>query len=825
MQLKGRSYLLSLMAASMGLLSPAYASGFLMIDPVVGVRPAIGIAPPNFTPIFPHRPGPHPIVRPNPPLLKGSVSAGLHLKDQSVKVTVIDQVARTYIKQVFSNDTDQNLAGTYLFPLPDDTTFSSFSLHIDGKTVEGKILAADEARSQYEEIVRRLVDPGLLEYADYKTVRARIFPIPAHGTKTVELEYTQLLKAQDGLIKYHFPLKTEGEQLPSEEIKIDLSLSGKQPIRGIWSPSHHISVDRDGDKAAKVAFKENNALPDKDFVLYYNLSDKAMAANLLTNKNESEQGYFLLTITPPQIAQKTIAKDIVLVADTSGSMAGEKMDQSKGALKYVINSLNAEDHFNVVSFASDVDSFKSSLVQATPENKKAALKFVDELEARGGTNISAALNAASTLLGSNSARPAFLCLMTDGQPSEGETDIGKLVKNSVKRDNVRVFDFGVGYDVNTQLLSKLAESHHGTSQYVEPNESIETAVSAFYDKVKSPVLTDASIKIDGVETKNVYPKDVRDIFAGSQVMLMGRYNDTGKATVKLTGNVNGLKKEYLFNVAFPKSEPSNTYLPRLWAMRRIGYLSDLAKDNNNPKEEVDEIVELSKKYGIITAYTSFLVTDPNELNAHGRPVSALAAAPGAIGGMSGSAGNFGTLNNVRRGGGAVAPQGGARWYSAPNVFRMEQPNMPRQLAVDSLKKASRSSLQGATNGVMMQALPPSAGPLDARLSVGQQAVQMEKANNSLKDAFAVANEPTAAGAMIKSIEDKTFYLQNGVWTEGGLKDAEVKNAKKISFASAEYFDLLKKHPQLAKYLAVGQSVTLRFNGAILKIVPADQKTS
>src|SRR5262249_37412816 len=153
-----------------------------------------------------------------------------HMQSESIKVDISDQVAKTYICQTFMNDTDRNLAGTYLFPLPDDTTFSSFSLHIDGKPVEGQILEANAARQQYEEIVRRMVDPGLLEYADYKTVRARIFPIPAHGTKKVELEYTQVLRAENGLLKYSFPLKAQGEAAPVDEVKIDLKLSSKQGL-------------------------------------------------------------------------------------------------------------------------------------------------------------------------------------------------------------------------------------------------------------------------------------------------------------------------------------------------------------------------------------------------------------------------------------------------------------------------------------------------------------------------------------------------------------------------------------------------------------------
>ena len=614
----------ALSLASTLLIAPmSLASGFIVVDsavtPAVGfgfmmpVRPPGVIVHPIGHPVV-HPPG-HP-VQPPPlsprPILKGGVSFGLHMQAEDIKVEINDQVAKTYITQTFMNDTDQILAGTYLFPLPEDTTFSSFSLHIDGKPVEGKILEAQEARQQYEAIVRSMVDPGLLEYADYKTVRARIFPIPAHGTKKVELEYTQVLKAENGMLKYRFPLKAEGESAPVDEVNINAKLSSKQGLRTIWSPTHTITTSRSDNNQAKVSMNSHETIPDKDFLLYYSVSNKDLAANLLTHKNEGEDGYFLLTLTPPVKGNQVLAKDVVLVADTSGSMQGDKIVQAKKALKYIVNALNPEDRFSVVQFNTDVDSFKDKLVQATPENKKAAESFIDDLEARGGTNISDALHTGTSILADNSERPAYLVMMTDGEPTVGETNSADLIKSVKSKRDIRLFDFGVGYDVNTKLLNKLAEDHHGTAQYVEPSENLETALSAFYQKIKSPVLTNVALSYEGVQVKDFYPREVKDIFAGSQVLLIGKYKNGGKATLNLTGKVNGVQKAYSFPLTFETAETGHSYLPRLWAMRRIGHLTDVAQENGNNREVVDEIVALSKKHGIITNYTSFLVTDPSE---------------------------------------------------------------------------------------------------------------------------------------------------------------------------------------------------------------------
>lgn len=604
-------------ATSLFMAPAAQATGFIFVDPAfhAPVAPVTPLVTPGITPIRPGRPGttPAPVTR---PVLHGSVSSGLHLEDQDITVELNDHVAKTYIKQTFKNDTDRDLAGTYLFPLPEDATFSSFALHIDGKPIEGQILAAAEARQQYETIVRSMVDPGLLEYADYKTVRARIFPIPKHGTKTVELEYTQLIKADGGMFKYRFPLKSANSDAVNNT-KISMKLASKNGLRTIWSPTHVISTNREGDNKAKIGLETQGEVAEKDFLLFYTVSDKELAASLLTHRVNDENGYFLMALNPPLKAKTVVNKDVVLVADSSGSMRGEKMNQARAALKYFVESLNDGDRFSLVDFNTDAEAFAPHLLEATAENKKKALSFIEDLEARGGTNISDAISVGSGILNEkpDAARPAYLVLMTDGQPTVGVTDSAKLIEGVKSARDIRLFDFGVGYDVNTQLLNKLAAQHHGTSQYVDPDESLETALSNFYDKIKSPVLSDVQIAYDGIDVKDIYPRDVKDMFAGTQVLLLGRYKGGADATVKLTGKENGVPRAYSFPMAFATSEAGHSYLPRMWAMRRIGHLTEVAQANDDNKEVVDEIVELSKRHGIISAYTSFLATDPNEGNA------------------------------------------------------------------------------------------------------------------------------------------------------------------------------------------------------------------
>ncbi len=804
------------MAASCCISQPANATGWIVIDPIAGggpvVMPPVTVTTPGVRPgITPIRPGSR-TPRPSTITLQGHVSVGLHLQAAAVKVEIKDQIAKTYITQTFSNDSDRNLAGTYLFPLPDDTTFSSFSLHIDGKPVEGKILEASVARQEYESIVRRMVDPGLLEYADSKTVRARIFPIPAHGTKKVELEYTQILKAENGLLKYRFPLKAGVEDSPADEIKVDVKIASAQGLRTIWSPTHTVKTTRADNLNAKISMSEKDTLPDKDFLLYYSVSNNELAANLITHKAEDEDGYFLMTLSPPMQSKAIIGKDVVLVADTSGSMQGAKMEENKRALKYVVNALHPTDRFGLVEFNTDAETFKNNLVPATPENKKAACEFIDDLSARGGTNIGEAISIGKTLLAEENSRPAYMIFMTDGEPTVGERDSEKLISLANSKKDIRVFDFGVGYDVNTKLLNKLAESHHGTSQYVEPNENIEHALASFYDKIKSPVLSDVKIAYEGIEVKNTYPREVKDIFAGSQVLLLGRYKKGGSAKINLTGTVGGASKNYSFPLTFSPSQAGNSHLVKLWAMRRIGYLTEVAHSNQENREVIDEIVALSKQHGIISEYTSYLVTDPSE---NGR----LAMQPVRGGVVPRPEASRSRIASIARPGASPAWNrsirstrdaeygSAASGLAAPPALAGAS-NGTVGMNAAMLKKSNRMQLQ-----IIADESPAVYDRRDAPVS-GKLAVIAAKERNNLKNSM-IADKGLLSKDS-KTVDDKTFYFSGGTWTDSSCNSSSKPIV--IVFGSKEYFELLKNQPGIAKYLSVGKQVLLSFKGNVYKVV-------
>ncbi|MBI1928427.1 VWA domain-containing protein [Candidatus Poribacteria bacterium] len=544
----------------------------------------------------------------------------LTIERHHVTITIDNQLATTKIDQIFANKNRFQLEGTYLFPLPDDAAVSDFAMYIDGERVKGELLPKEKARQIYEGIVRRSRDPALLEYIGRRAFQARVFPIPANGEKRIQLEYSQVINMDAGLAKYSYPLRTDQfTNQPVQSLAISMTLESKRAIKTLYSPSHDVEIVRKGDHRATIGYEGKNVKPERDFVCYYSLSDKDFGIDLLAHRgDEDEDGYFMLLVSPKYETPKSeiIDKDFIFVLDRSGSMRGEKLKQAKEALRFCVNNLNEGDRFNIVLFSTEVETFSDALVDAKQGREK-ALAFINRIENLGGTNINDALLTAFKDK-PDLKRPRIIIFLTDGMPTVGETDVGKIIKNvaAANDGHLRLFVFGVGYDVNTQLLDKLAEENRGTRQYVEPGENLEVAVSSFYAKVSEPVLVNLALDTGAIKTKELYPRKLPDLFRGAQLILLGRYQDAGDTQLKLTGEVSGKVQKFSQKASFPKREREHEFLPRLWAQRKVAYLVDEVRLNGENQELIDEIVRLSKKYGIMTPYTSFLVQEDN------RPVAA-----------------------------------------------------------------------------------------------------------------------------------------------------------------------------------------------------------
>jgi Ca-activated chloride channel family protein len=383
-----------------------------------------------------------------------------------------------------------------------------------------------------------------------------------------------------------------------------------------------------------IGYEEDFVLPDQDFDLIYSFSKEEIGLNLLTYPDlsgmngTSREGYFLLMAAPSVESNQIVPRDIILVLDTSGSMEGEKLSQAKEASKYVLSHLNQEDRFNVVAFSTGIKRFAHNLQPASRASE--AILWIDRMSALGGTNINLALLEAlslrSDLVDGGRGRPMVVLFLTDGLPTEGITDIQQIIANiqAIASSSVRLFTFGVGDDVNTVLLDTLAADNRGLSSYVRPQERIDEEVSILYAKIKTPVLTDLVLDFGGILVDEIYPPDIPDLFLGTQLLLTGRYRlpagNSGQTKIELSGYVNDDKKSFVYEADFVPDDmagKSTSYIPRLWATRKIGYLLSQIRLRGENQEWVDAIVQLSIQYGVITPYTSFLIEESDFLTEEG----------------------------------------------------------------------------------------------------------------------------------------------------------------------------------------------------------------
>jgi Ca-activated chloride channel family protein len=532
----------------------------------------------------------------------------LTVRSHRVDVTIGDGVATTRIDQVFHNPNDWAAEGTYIFPVPPGATISGFTMTIDGEPVEARLLDAGEARRVYDDIVRKLRDPALLEFTGEGAIQASVFPIPPGEDRQVEIEYDEIIPAEEGLSRYRYPLNTERfSAQPLEQASIRVEVETREPLRAVYSPTHDIAVDRPDDFHFTAGYEASDVRPDTDFELYWSVSSDAVGASVVSYRDPSGQGYFLL-LAAPGIEQETgiVAKDVIVVLDTSGSMEGEKIAQAKEALAYVLDHLNPDDRFTIVEFSTGAREYSRGLLPASEAGDAAS--WVDNLQATGGTDINLALLSALDMV--EPGRPAMLLFLTDGLPTEGEVDTSRILRNvtDASPENVRLFAFGVGDDVDAILLDSLSSAHHGRTTYVRPGEALNEAVSTFYAGITAPVLASVAIDVSGVTVSDLYPAPVPDLFAGSQLVALGRYDEGGSATLTLSGEVNGKERAYTYPVTFANAGGNNV-LPRLWATRKIGYLLNQIRLHGENPELVDAIVDLSLEFGIVTPYTSYLITE------------------------------------------------------------------------------------------------------------------------------------------------------------------------------------------------------------------------
>lgn len=733
--------------------------------------------PPIVHPHHPPRPWP-------PPPPRVYHFAPLEVVFHHVNVKITGQVARTDIDQEFYNPNNQRLEGTYLFPVPKGAQLDKFSMDIDGKQVEAELLPADKARKIYEDIVRKMKDPALLEYVDRDTFKVRIFPIEPRAPKRIKLSYTQLLKADDGLVGYTYPLNTEKySSAPIKSVSVKIELDAKRPLRAVYSPSHTVEIKRQGATAAIIGFEAKDVKPDTDFQVFWSHADKDIGVSLLTYKEADDDGYFLLLAAPgaeTKPGAQVMPKDVAIVLDTSGSMAGNKLVQAKKALQFCVENLNDGDRFEIIRFSTEVEPLFDKLVPATADNRKKANEFIKDLKPIGGTAIEEALVKAIRSRPDKTDRPYVIIFLTDGQPTIGNTKEEDILAAVKKTDpgKTRVFCFGIGTDVNARLLDRITEQTRAVSQYVLPDEDIEVKVSNFYTKIKEPVLADPSLTITGdIKISKLYPSPLPDLFRGDQVVVVGRYSGSGAAAAVIEGQMTGQSKKFAFDVKFGGDNREHEFIPRLWATRRIGFLLDEIRLRGENKELRDEVTDLARTFGIVTPYTAYLIVEDE----------AKRNVPVAMRTMQS--------------------------FDADTVARREAGRAWNEMNV---AKAGEGAVGGARgSGALRQA--------------DQPAASMMAPHTDAWSGFSVATGATPEGRQAaervqrytqqsRFVRGRTFFQNGEQWIDAEVQSRLTARRVQVKFDSDEYYALLAKHPDAAAWLSVGRNVQLFLDDAVYEVI-------
>ncbi len=764
--------------------------------------------------------------------LLGTASAqDVRTKDLTARVGIQDGVATTTITQVLVNDSALQAEATWILPLGEGAVADQFKMTANGVEMASEVLGADQARSVYEGIVRAKRDPALLEYFGKGCLRARVFPIPAKGSVSVNVRFRQVLPRTGALFEWRLPVRVIGVAgRAPDSIVLDLELSSRNRIGNVFSPSHDVHVVQKDDHHARASFEGSPArLENGEPALFYGLAEGEFGLDLLSHWKKGEQeGTFLMLVSPRRDwdEERILSKAITFVVDVSGSMAGKKIEQAKGALRYFLGSLRPADRFQVIAFSTDVQPFFAGLVEATGENLAQAQAKIERLEALGGTNISDSLHAALGSAVPEGAVP-ILVFLTDGLPTLGERT-PQCILQRVRQENAakaRIFVFGVGSDVDTVLLDSLAAESGGARDYVREEEDIEIKTGALFTKLSHPVLSEVELAVEGIELSQLAPKKLPDLFRGDRLVFCGRYAGSGPRAIRLSGAVNGAKRTYAYEGTFAgEGGETSDFVPALWAERRVAYLLDEIRRNGSAPELVAEIERLGREYHVVTPYTSHLIVEEGlRLGFYRGPSDG--APPWPVGG-----GGFGArysgpaspgtpsaeeLDQLRALGyvGDSAPSGSDSFFMgrgaakdtdqarlAVVVERLREAGvLPRDAAPEELKRLTDEVARELRESEVLRmgfAEKTGAAAVDTSVYLSRLMAGEARTQDQLLALFS------------RRVKDKVFFLRDGVWTDRAFDPAKFPAPTVVEAYSNAYFDLLRVRPELAPYFAFSPRIVV-----------------
>ncbi|MCP3915224.1 MAG: VWA domain-containing protein [bacterium] len=566
--------------------------------------------------------------------------APISIERVTASVEILEQAARTTLDVHLHNMSAHRAEAVVLLPVPAHAAITGVDFQGTASEPTARLLPRDEARRTYDDIVRRVKDPALLEFAGYNLVRSSVFPVEGQSRQRVRITYEHVLTADGERVDYVLPRSESlAVQVPWD---VSVKLRTKSKVSMVYSPTHDLETLARDVHGARVRIAASSSRNPGPFRLSYLLDKGGVTASLLAYPDpEVGGGYFLLMAGPPSDVRRSqrLLRDVTVVLDRSGSMAGPQMDQLKATASQILEGLDDGEAFNIIDYSSQVASFAARSVIKNRETTLQARAYVNSIKPSGGTNIHDAILEALR----QEPRPGMLPIVlfvTDGLPTVGRTSEVEI-RERVEKGNPhgkRVFTFGVGNDVNVPLLDRLSDVTRATSTYVLPGEDVEVKVAQVFRRLYGPVLADltlGALDAGGVPStrivRELMPGHLPDLFEGDQLVVLGQYRKNEPLDFRLKGNFLGETRTFAFRFELGGATTRNAFVPRLWATRKIAFLVDqirqagaaatgqpLAVGHNifsDPRlrELSQEILRLSTKFGVLSEYTAFLATEGTDL--------------------------------------------------------------------------------------------------------------------------------------------------------------------------------------------------------------------
>lgn len=713
--------------------------------------------PPPWPPHPPHPPHP-PIIPPRPLPPRSPVV----VERVDATVSIERQVATTTLAITLRNPEHVPQEGSVILPVPHGAILKQFAMDGAGREITAELLPRDEARRIYDSIVNQLRDPALLEFAGLGAVRSSVFPVPPNQIVRLRMTCEELLETADSRIDYMLPRSESLDARVPWTIRV--RWAARDGLAGVYSPSHEIEKRKLSDGTLEVTARDGSK--PGPFRLTATLrGNQDVGASLLAHPDDKGPGgWFLLLVTPPERRPSApLKREVTLVLDRSGSMAGEKLDQARAAALQVVEGLADGEWFNLVVYNEAVERFADAPVAVTRDSVRQAREWINALRVSGGTNIHGALEAAIQQPATAGALPIVLFL-TDGLPTIGETS-EKRIRESIARANKhsrRIFTFGVGVDVNTPLLSRLADDSRATASFVLPGQDVELEVARVFRRLAGPTLAEPVLTALGRDDQpapgritDVIPARLPDFYEDDQVVVAGRWTGKGRLRFRLDGRDGTEPRRFSFD--FKPGTNRHPFVPRLWATRKIAVLTEALRDlgadgarpdPNDPRvrELVGEIVRLSTEHGVMSEYTAFLARDGVAFDTAPRREAAAGAAL------------YDRALTARSGAGAVN----------------QEANLWHQKAADVAN--------------------PSNTFLNAQLE-----------------------QEDVAG--VQQLADKAFYRRNNEWVDAGLLDRAAEPAEEVAIGSPAFRELVDRLVAAGRQscLALGPDARIEVGGRAFHI--------